>query len=167
MPQQRTIGPAASRGCAGQVQLDLATESKGGASYGFGEPRHHPLLSPTNCTSGRGQRNFVAQVERVMAWEQRANSGGRYYYRVRRDGDNVTKEYFGCGAAAKQAAAEDLRIRQRRQQDYAHWLQMSAQLDDASDPGQQLAFAAGLLTHATLLVCGFYRDKNYHWRRRM
>jgi len=98
-----------------------------------------------------------------VAWERRGNQ--RYYYRFRRDGGRVVKQYLGCGAAAEAAAAEDaVRRAERRAQlqaardltrTYLPLITNLATLKDAFDA----AF------HAAATATGHYKHKR-QWRKR-
>lgn len=47
-----------------------------------------------------------------MAWEKRRN-GRSYYYRGRREGSRIVKEYIGGGEKGRRAAAEDAAARRK------------------------------------------------------
>lgn len=47
-----------------------------------------------------------------MGWETRRNN--RYYYRARKVGGRVVKEYVGAGPVAETVAAQDARVRSER-----------------------------------------------------
>ena len=53
-----------------------------------------------------GSVHRVVQEKAEMGWEQRGSKC--YYYRVRREGDRVIKQYFKPGAAADAAAQADI-----------------------------------------------------------
>jgi hypothetical protein len=100
-----------------------------------------------------------------MAWERRRN-GQRYYYRGRRVGGRVVKQYVGRGPAAKKAAEEDVAQRverqAHRQEDSLRRQQFQAAGCLLSDMHKQ---GADLL-EAALLSAGLYRHHRGAWRRR-
>jgi hypothetical protein len=56
----------------------------------------------------------------LMAWEAR-EGGGRYYYRARREGGRVIKEYVGTGEVAEIVAHAEETLRRHRQREAARW----------------------------------------------
>ncbi len=100
-----------------------------------------------------------------MAWESRA--GIRYYYRSSRDRAGcVKKEYFGRGAAALAAAAEDDYKRQRElnvRQQIADELQKTCNARQSTD---RLQSEVTTMLSAVLLAEGLHRPNYGQWRRR-
>ena len=100
-----------------------------------------------------------------MAWEMRA--GIRYYYRSKRDRAGcVKKEYFGRGAAALAAAAEDDYKRQREldvRQQIADELQKTCNARQSTD---RLQSETTTMLSAVLLAEGLHRPNYGQWRRR-
>ena len=101
-----------------------------------------------------------------MGWERRGQR--RYYYRARRDGDRVIKEYVGPedSLKAKNAAKEDTETRatkatirsveqERRQVFEATQAQVAA-----------LGQMAGDIINGALLAAGFHQHCRGTWRRK-
>ncbi len=99
-----------------------------------------------------------------MAWETRANR--RYYYRsLRLPGGRVVKEYFGCGASALRAAAEDDRKR-KREQTIRDQLTTERQRTAAAEQlVTELHHESTALFTAALLAAGYHRLNYGPWRR--
>ena len=93
-----------------------------------------------------------------MAWERRRN-GRAYYYRVRREGDRIVKEYVGAGekgrraAEADQAAREAVLLREARGQDVEVLID---QLQEFASMVEQLV--------ACQLVSAGWKTHNRQWR---
>src|SRR4051812_13921616 len=67
-----------------------------------------------------GNSKYVAQTGAFrMAWETRARTGRRYYYRAQRVNGRVRKICYGNGFRAAQAAREDVERRAVRAADVA------------------------------------------------
>jgi hypothetical protein len=99
-----------------------------------------------------------------MAWERR--KPGRYFYRSRRVGGRVVKDYFGKGAVALLAADLAEEARARRAEDAAALCAEQVHLEALDRPPAALDRACALLTTAAL-TAGGYRRYNYGpWRRR-
>ena len=100
-----------------------------------------------------------------MAWETR--SGRQYYYRSERGDDRrVRKKYFGRGANAFAAAAEDERKRQRDfdvRQQIADELKKTAAAQRLTKDLQSEAMS---MSSAILLARGLHRQNYGQWRRR-
>jgi hypothetical protein len=100
-----------------------------------------------------------------MAWYSRG--GRRYYYRsVTRPDGRSTKVYCGGGVRGEAAAAEDARLRARREEGRRAAARLEADL--AGDDALAAAFDAGvdLLAAAALLADGFHRANYGPWKRR-
>jgi hypothetical protein len=95
----------------------------------------------------------------AMGWETRR--GRKYYYRARRIGERVVKEYLGSGPAAEQAAQEDAEARARRKAARNE----QKLIERATEPLQAFCTYSQLLIEAELLVLGFYKRRGM-WRRR-
>jgi hypothetical protein len=98
-----------------------------------------------------------------VAWELQGNR--RYYYRSRREGRRVRREFLGRGPEAELAAAlTEFRRRQRQAQrdarraDRERWVAASAPL------GRLIALTE-LLTEAALAAAGYHGHKG-EWRKR-
>ncbi len=72
---------------------------------------------------------FVSATEQKMAWERRPN-GRQYYYRGRREGRRVVKEYAGGGEAGLLAAEADEASRRDREQAAQQRAERQRPLDD-------------------------------------
>jgi hypothetical protein len=100
-----------------------------------------------------------------MAWETRRN-GRRYYYRARRIGGRVVKEYVGAGLGADLAAAEEAaKVRQaakRAEERRADRHRLAA----ADDVLAALDAITDTLTRATLTAAGYHQHHRGAWRKR-
>jgi hypothetical protein len=96
-----------------------------------------------------------------MPWDQRKN-GRRYYYRVRRQGDRVIKEYVGCGQVGEAAAEEDAERRAARQDDRLRRQEHEA----LNDQLRAVHDEATAIVEAALLRAGFRRHCRGRWRKR-
>jgi hypothetical protein len=99
-----------------------------------------------------------------MGWETRRN--GTYYYRARKVGGRVLKEYVGAGPLAEVAAAADVRARNE-----CIWIaeqQRAERTSPAAIDGLLGSFidATEALTRATLVLAGFHCHHGGEWRRR-
>lgn len=98
-----------------------------------------------------------------MGWETRER-GTRYYYRGRRDGDRVLKEYVGAGLVGELAAQADRLGREKREVEALEEKQDLEQLHALSSPAGELSEAAEVLVRAHLIAAGCHRHKR-EWRR--
>jgi hypothetical protein len=101
----------------------------------------------------------------AMSWERRRNGRARYYYRARRIGVKVVKEYVGAGKAGEEAARQDAQKREerlwRRTEERTRRREyevLEAVVTDMSHQG------AGMV-EACLLATGYYRHHR-EWRHR-
>ena len=99
-----------------------------------------------------------------MAWEER---GGRlYYYKSRRVGGRVVKEYVGSGPIAELAAAADERDRRaeldRRESEKAERERLEA-FDREIDA---VCEAIDLAARAALVEAGYRQHNRGEWRLR-
>jgi hypothetical protein len=95
-----------------------------------------------------------------MAWEKRQR-GGLYYYRSRRAGGTVVKEYLGKESRAVRAAAEIAEKRVKREA-------LKQETERARSAASLVANFAGhvdLAVSAVLLNGGWYKHHR-GWRRR-
>ena len=99
-----------------------------------------------------------------MAWERR--KPGRYFYRSRRVGGRVVKDYFGQGAIGQLAADLAEEGRARRAEDAAALLAEQACLQALDRPPAALDRACALLATAALTAAGYRRYNYGPWRRR-
>jgi hypothetical protein len=95
-----------------------------------------------------------------MAWVTKGKR--RYYYRSRRVGGRVVREYYGCGPLAEMAAhLMDMRRRARTARD-----REAAQFDDVDAGFRQLHAHLDRAAAAHLLAAGYYRHDRGPWRKR-
>lgn len=100
-----------------------------------------------------------------MGWERRQR-GGQYYYRSRRVGGRVIKEYLGAGSEAKLAAGVDsLRRKQRKEKRDAE-RQDRQSYEDALGPLQDFLARCKSIARARLLLAGYHQHDRGEWRRR-
>ena len=99
-----------------------------------------------------------------MAWERR--KPGRYFYRSRRVGGRVVKDFFGKGAIGQLAADLAEEGRARRAEDAAAVRAEQACLEALDRPSAALDRACALLATAALTAAGFRRYNYGPWRRR-
>ena len=98
-----------------------------------------------------------------MGWEQRRNQW--YYYRTRRIDGRVVRTYFGRGPRAKQAAAEDAKLRKKERERRRHiaesvaqWAVVTKMLDEY-DAYVDFWFRAEM-------TCRGYHYHRGQWRKR-
>ena len=99
-----------------------------------------------------------------MAWERRRR--GVYYYRSKRVGGRVAKQYYGADTIGQLAAdlAEEGRV--RRAEDAAALRTEQACLEALDRPPAALDRACTLLAAAALTAGGYRRYNDGPWRRR-
>ena len=85
-----------------------------------------------------------------MAWELR--NGKRVYYRSRRKGKQVERDYFGEGDRARLAAALDDEKRRQERQESETIAALRQQWLDGCKPLDQLTAGTQALVHATLVA---------------
>ena len=90
-----------------------------------------------------------------MAWEIR--NGKRMYYRSRRKGKKVTREYFGAGDAARLAAALDACKRRKKRHEDVTVDAIRRQWAAAARTLDHLIASTCLLIHAAFLAAGHDR----------
>jgi hypothetical protein len=101
----------------------------------------------------------IRRQEVFMSWEQRGSQ--RYYYRVRYHQGQLTKIYYGTGAVAQRAAAEDDHTRALRKQErlaQQHIQSLETQLT-------ALTNVVRTLVSATLVGHGYHQHQRGDWRR--
>jgi hypothetical protein len=98
-----------------------------------------------------------------MAWYQ---VGARYFYRNRRVGRRVIREYLGTGALAQLLADADALRRARRRAQAEARSNERACWHEAQELLRQLREGAGLLARAALLEAGYRQHDRGDWRRR-
>jgi hypothetical protein len=99
-----------------------------------------------------------------MAWERR--KPGRYFYRSRRVGGRVVKDYFGKGPIGQLVADLAEEGRARRAEDAAALRTEQACLEALDRPPAALDRACALLATAALTAAGYRRYNYGPWRRR-
>jgi hypothetical protein len=98
-----------------------------------------------------------------MAWENRGNA--RYYYRSRRVGTKVRRDYVGAGPLGQLSAELDQRRRREREADQATWADFLARVQAADAKHDDLSRHCQLLALAVLLAHGLHNHRG-EWRRR-
>jgi len=101
-----------------------------------------------------------------MSWEWRGQR--RYYYRARRDGDRVIKEYMGPEGSvmAENAAEEDAKMRTTK----AMLRRAEQERRQSFEVAQAQVTAMGRMVSDVvsdvLLAAGYYQHRRGPWRRR-
>lgn len=98
-----------------------------------------------------------------MPWENR--NGQDYYYRKRRDGDQVISEYVGSGWLAEIAASQDGEKRAEREAEHRIWNDAKAEILATDREVNQTLDTCHDLANAILLASGFHTHKG-QWRRK-
>lgn len=98
-----------------------------------------------------------------MAWEKRRR--GTFYYRSRRVGDRVHRDYMGRGEIAELSAQLDSRRREQRKVNQATWAEFVSRIQHADALVDNLARHCRLLATAVFVSSG-YHSHNGEWRRR-
>jgi hypothetical protein len=98
-----------------------------------------------------------------MAWAKRGKS--QYYYRSRRIGNQVIREYLGSGLEAELSARLDVHRREQRRDDRDAWVSFVCCVREADRLLEDLNRRNRLLASVILLVSGWYSHKG-EWRRR-
>jgi hypothetical protein len=99
-----------------------------------------------------------------MAWERRRR--GSFYYRSKRVGGRVVKDYFGNGTIGELAADLAEEARARRAEDAAALRTEQARLEALDQPPAALDRACSLMATATLTASGYRRYNFGPWRKR-
>ncbi|QDV37428.1 hypothetical protein [Tautonia plasticadhaerens] len=99
-----------------------------------------------------------------MGWEFRGGSGP-YYYRARKIGGKVVRQYIGRGLAGVLAERFDRQERDRRAAESGALRAEQARLESPERAMRALDDVT-LLLEATLLAAGYYRHDRGRWRRR-
>ncbi len=98
-----------------------------------------------------------------MPWERRGQN--RYYYRARRVGPVVKKQYCGKGPIAESAARQDAEVRRRRAEGQAAIRKIREPLTPVLDLMRQLDTGVRMLCDGSLLTAGYHQNKGV-WRKR-
>ena len=99
-----------------------------------------------------------------MAWVVRGDR--EYYYRSRREGGRVVRDYYGSGDEARLAAAVDAERRRLRDRDREAKRVERAARATAEQLLNELAAGSDLLVAAALLAAGYHRHHMGEWRKR-
>ena len=99
-----------------------------------------------------------------MAWDIR--NGKRYYYRSRRRGHQVVREYVGTGSIAEREAALDARRRVNEQAQREARRAEQNLVKEAETPALELVRLSDLILRATLVGSGFHQHDRGPWRKR-
>jgi hypothetical protein len=94
-----------------------------------------------------------------MAWKR------GYYYRVRKVGGRVVREYVGTGRVAELAAQLDAIERETREAEAAAWRAEKARLEALDADVAALIEVTDLAAAAALLAAGYHQHKR-QWRRK-
>jgi hypothetical protein len=98
-----------------------------------------------------------------MSWECRGNR--RYYYRSRRQGDRVIKQYVGADLLANQLAQED-ELRHSKEQERRLAEQAERERLDLLDaPVRDLWKTVDCMVNAAMLLAGYRRHHRGEWRK--
>jgi hypothetical protein len=95
-----------------------------------------------------------------MAWER------GYYYRVRKEGGRVVREYFGKDKLAELMARIDAINRADREAEREARRAEKAELDALDADVKELDDLADLLAQAAMLAAGYRQHKRGEWRRK-
>lgn len=98
-----------------------------------------------------------------MAWERRGDR--RYYYRSRRVGEKVVKEYVGTGPAAEEAARQDAEQRANRKAIRQGEARRSEEFAAVERLVASVAHQAAELVEAAALAAGYHHHHRL-WRKR-
>ena len=97
-----------------------------------------------------------------MAWEKRV--GRFYYYRSRRAGERVRKQYIGAGEFAEALAHSDETISLIRKLERDKGREEVGRLEDLATPVLEIDETIDVLARAALVAAGYHRHKG-EWRR--
>ncbi len=98
-----------------------------------------------------------------MAWEARGNR--QYYYRSRRVGNRVRKEYLGRGLTAKLADDDDIRSRASRQEQRIEVRTFEDSFRLLVQSFHVVSSACREAFHALHYAAGYRKTKSYNWRK--
>jgi hypothetical protein len=98
-----------------------------------------------------------------MGWETRKRGAGPYYYRARRVGGRVRKEYRGSGMVGELAALLNETQRQQREAEASRQREERERFEKSMSFLNELEDAAEILVQAVLVAGGFRRRKG-QWR---
>ena len=95
-----------------------------------------------------------------MGWDR------GYYYRVRKVGGRVVRQYFGTGRGAELVAQMDAIEREEREAARAARRAERAELVALEAPLDRMCQEAELLARAALVAAGFRQHKRGEWRKK-
>jgi len=93
-------------------------------------------------------------------------NGKRYAYRSTWVEGRCKKTYVGTGVTATEAVRQDTLDRVQKSREQQVWHLEWAKVESASQPLDELCAQARLLTHAVLMISGYYLHRGHEWRRR-
>src|SRR3954465_12783999 len=99
-----------------------------------------------------------------MGWDVR--NGRRYYYRPRRVGQQVVRQYIGTGPLAEREAALDVERRARRAAEGEARRAQVRLFQEAEAPALELVKVTDLIMRAALVGSGFHQHDRGAWRKR-
>jgi hypothetical protein len=91
--------------------------------------------------------------------------GRGYYYRSRRVGGRVVREYVGGGDIGRLAADLDAADRATKDEERRADLAAREQLEALDQPLQELGELVDLLAEAAMLAAGYRRHNRGEWRK--
>ena len=97
-----------------------------------------------------------------MGWERQ----GRYYYRSRKVGGRVVRQYIGTGRGAEMVAEMDALEREEREAERAARRAERAELEALEGALDRMCQQAELLARAALVAAGFRQHKRGEWRKK-
>src|SRR5688500_5666437 len=100
-----------------------------------------------------------------MAWETRRN-GRRYYYRSKRVGGRVVKEYLGGGAWINSMLWLEGRDRERAAEEQAQSKAERAKADELDAAVVEFCRFVDEVTREALTAAGYHRHDRGQWRKR-
>lgn len=104
----------------------------------------------------------VAQAGDLMAWEKRGSRS--YYYRVRRCGGRVVKQYFKPGAQAQAAALEDAQRKAARVEDLDRSQALENELRPLDELLDRIDGSVDAIVRDVLTKNGFFQHRG-SWRK--
>jgi hypothetical protein len=99
-----------------------------------------------------------------MGWEQRRNR--RYYYRSRKLGGRVRKEYVGTGLVGLLAVRQEEQRRQRAAEARELLRRDPEAFEAAAAPARQLDRLVEALMRAALEQAGYHQPNRSTWRKK-
>ncbi len=103
-------------------------------------------------------------LHNIMSWERRRQRS--YYYRARKVGGRVVKEYIGSGPRAEIAALMDASAREDRAAKVTSCQAERAGLEAVDDELTNIDDAIEVMMRTSLVLSGYHRHHRGNWRRR-